>query len=246
MADRYYVETPLASGKATLAGAEAHHLTHVMRAKPGTEVVLFDGLGFEAAAQVESLGRSRVELRIHTIGEVDRESEIELTLGVALPKGDRRRWLVEKAVELGVQRLVPLKLQRGVAISTAGARDRMRRTVIESCKQCGRNRLMEIAVPLDWPHFVASDAVDHRWIAHPGGENLSSLARLLIAPNDAANDRPRTCMMAIGPEGGFSDKEISLAVSSGWRIVDLGPRILRVETAAALLAAVVGIAGSSD
>ena len=65
MADRYYVETPLASGKATLAGAEAHHLTHVMRAKPGTEVVLFDGLGIEAAAQVETLGRSRVELRIH-------------------------------------------------------------------------------------------------------------------------------------------------------------------------------------
>ncbi len=108
MSERYFVESPITSDRAVLSGAEAHHLLHVMRATRGSAVTLFDGTGWEFEAVVESTKRSEVELSIVARREVNREAAIELTLGVALPKGDRQKWLVEKATELGVARLVPL------------------------------------------------------------------------------------------------------------------------------------------
>ena len=114
-ADRYFVETPIGKTGAVLAGPEAHHLIHVMRAKPGVRVVLFDGSGAKFAGEVKRVGRAEVELAIHAREEIDRELPIELTLGVACPKGDRQKWLVEKAVELGVTRLVPLATAQSVA-----------------------------------------------------------------------------------------------------------------------------------
>lgn len=112
MADRYFVETSITGEQATLAAAEAHHLAHVMRAKPGTEVTPFDGSGAEFAARVERVGRSEIELSVLERWKVDREVAIPLTLAAALPKGDRTRWLIEKAVELGVTRFVPLETER--------------------------------------------------------------------------------------------------------------------------------------
>lgn len=115
MSDRYFVESPVASDRAVLTGAEAHHLLHVMRAKAGTRVTLFDGSGWEFDAVVQRTGRNEVELAIAGRQEIDREARIAVTLGVALPKGERQRWLVEKAVELGVTRIVPLRTCRAVA-----------------------------------------------------------------------------------------------------------------------------------
>ena len=89
------------SGTATVSGDEAHHLIHVMRAKSGTTVTLFSGDGMEYDAKVESVGRNTVRLMILSQRHVDRELAVELTLAVALPKGDRQKWLVEKAVEIG-------------------------------------------------------------------------------------------------------------------------------------------------
>ena len=101
---------------------------------------------------------------------VNRELPFDLTLGVALPKGDRQKWLVEKAVELGVTRIVPLRTRRGVAQPVEQALVRLRRAVIEASKQCGRNRLLQIDQPRAWPDFVA-DAADApcRLLAHPEG-----------------------------------------------------------------------------
>ena len=168
MSDRYFVESPVASDRAVLAGAEAHHLLHVMRAKAGTRVTLFDGSGWQFDAVVERTGRSEVELAIAGRQEIDREAPIAVTLGVALPKGDRQKWLVEKVVELGVARLVPLETERGVAQPVENALERLRRGVIEASKQCGRNRLMEIAEPKAWRAFLAENAAAAcRLVAHP-------------------------------------------------------------------------------
>ena len=109
MPDRFFHDPPLALGPVLLAGPEAHHLIHVLRAKPGLEVVLFDGSGAEYAARVERIERSAVALSVWERREIDREAPLRITLGVALPKGDRQKWLVEKATELGVLRLVPLE-----------------------------------------------------------------------------------------------------------------------------------------
>ena len=242
MPDRYFIESPVVSECAILAGAEAHHLLHVMRAKAGTRVTLFDGSGWQFDAIVQRTGRNEVELSITGRQEIDREPPIAVTLGVALPKGDRQKWLVEKVVELGVARLVPLETERGVAQPAEKALERLRRGVIEASKQCGRNRLMEIAEPKVWRKFLAENGnAACRLLAHPRQECGES-------PQRRPGDQRRLCepgarpaagysaALAVGPEGGFTAEEVALAVAGGWQAVDLGPRILRVETAAVALA----------
>jgi 16S rRNA (uracil1498-N3)-methyltransferase len=226
MSERYFVDSPITSDRAVLTGAEAHHLLHVMRAVRGATVTLFDGSGWEFEAVVDSLKRSAVELSITARNEINREAATALTLGVALPKGDRQKWLVEKATELGVARLVPLETARAVAQPSENALDRLRRAVIEASKQCGRNRLMEIAAPLTWDEFLAANnEAACRLVAHPG------------ANKPLSSNEQTTIVVAVGPEGGFTADEMTLANSRGWQLIGLGPRTLRVETAALALAA---------
>jgi 16S rRNA (uracil1498-N3)-methyltransferase len=234
MADRYFVQSPITGQHATLAGAEAHHLAHVMRARPGTEVVLFDGSGAEFTARVVEAGRSSIELAVIARRLVDRELPLPITLGAALPKGDRQRWLVEKAVELGVARLVPLDTERGVAGPAASALARLRRAVIEASKQCGRNRLMEIAPPEPLGAFAAAAAEGAcRLLAHPGGVPVDRA----LAEHARAARQSLQIRLAVGPEGGLTGGEVNQFVACGWQAVDLGPVILRVETAALVLCA---------
>jgi 16S rRNA (uracil1498-N3)-methyltransferase len=235
MSRRCYSETPIDGPRATLTGGEAHHLLHVLRATPGTAVTLFDGSGREFEAEVAKCGRSSVDLVILSEHAVSRELPFELTLAVALPKGDRQRWLIEKAMELGVTRLVPLVTERSIATAEKHAGEKLGRYVIEASKQCGRNRLMQIAEPLAWHEWLqsanddtaASSPSARRWIAHPGGR--------ILAAADLA--QPISTAIAIGPEGGLTEAEIDAATAAGWDLIGLGPRILRIETAAISLAA---------
>jgi 16S rRNA (uracil1498-N3)-methyltransferase len=220
--------------QAVLMGAEAHHLAHVMRAKPGTEVKLFDGSWVEYLARIERIGRGEVRLSVLSREAIDRELPYRLTLAVSLPKGDRQRWLIEKAVELGVTELVPLRTARSVAQPVEQVRARLRRHVVEASKQCGRNRLMEIADPADWLAFVAATRdVPLRWLAHPGSPAIRPAGRQ--PPTGGPPDRP--ICLAVGPEGGWTPEEVAAAVDAGWRCVGLGARILRIETAAVYLIA---------
>jgi 16S rRNA (uracil1498-N3)-methyltransferase len=237
--DRFFHPSLDRQDSVSLEAAEAHHLIHVMRAAPGTEVVLFDGSGAEFLARVERIERSAVRLAIVQRREVDRELPCDLTLGVALPKGDRQRWLIEKATELGVTRVVPLITTRGVAQPTVEALRRLKRAVIEASKQCGRNRLMQIDEPRAWDGFIQdtrsggkeTNQSIARLVAHPGGVSLA----------DCRCDVSKTVtfVVAVGPEGGLTEEECRRAADAGWQLVNLGPRILRVETAAiALIAAI--------
>jgi 16S rRNA (uracil1498-N3)-methyltransferase len=242
MSERFFSSEPILSEHVTLDGAEAHHLIHVMRAGAGASVILFDDSGAEFTAQIEKAGRSAVELRIIARHLVDRELRFELSVGVALPKGDRQKWLFEKLTELGVTTVIPLETQRGVAQPNAAALGRLCRYVIEAAKQCGRNRLMKIATPRTWSDWVlpaeASNKapVERRLLAHPRGKPLSQVDLSV----------PLSTQLAIGPEGGFTETEIELAASNGWQLVDLGPRILRVETAAVALVAAMALIGSAE
>jgi 16S rRNA (uracil1498-N3)-methyltransferase len=244
MSQRYFVETPITADRAVLTGPEAHHLVHVMRLPAGAAVTLFDGSGCEFAARVRQVRHAEVELDILARAEVDRELPRLLILGVALPKGDRQKWLVEKAVELGVGRLVPLETARCVARPTGQTLARLRRTVIEASKQCGRNRLLETAAPQGWAEFVAAaDGNSLRLFAHPHGASATAVSAVRAmawgkgtADTAVALAAP-AAILGVGPEGGFTDEEVAAAVAAGWRQVDLGPRILRVETAALALAA---------
>lgn len=233
MSERFFSEIPLTAGQAsTLSGAEARHAQQVMRLVVGDRVTLFDGSGDEFVAQICGAKRGELALQVLERRAIDREAARRLTLGVALPKGERQRWLVEKAVELGVARLAPLDVERGVAEATSAAVERMRRGVVEASKQCGRNRLMEIAAPQSLADFLAAAPTEG--------------ARLLAHPGDTA-EHPRAgrateVWAACGPEGGFTEAEVARALAAGWTRISLGPRILRVETAALALAAL-AIAG---
>lgn len=237
MPDRYYTHAtiswaPEGAPPVTLGGSEAHHLIHVMRARPGDCVVLFDGSGAEFPSRVARVGRAEVELTVLERHEIDRELPRPVVLGVSLPKGDRQRWLVEKAVELGVAELVPLVTMRSVAQPVRQALDRLRRATVEASKQCGRNRLMRIAEPVAWPEFIeATRGEPLRLLAQPG-----SRGPLCDLPTSA--DR---VLAAVGPEGGFAAEEVTMAEAAGWRPVDLGPRTMRVETAALVLAVLAGV-----
>jgi 16S rRNA (uracil1498-N3)-methyltransferase len=236
MSDRYFVEPRINGPTVVLRDAEAHHLTHVMRAKPGQQVLLFDGSGDEFTARVERIGRSEVDLQIIERRAANRESLTPLTVAVALPKLDRQRWLVEKAVELGVTRLLPLATTRSSERASESGMTRLRRAVVEASKQCGRNHLMEIGEPQSVDEFLRAASPDAlRLIAHPRSKPCREVLEDVLRKSGL----PGGVVVAVGPEGGFTAAEVDTATAAGWQAVGLGPRILRIETAALALVALI-------
>lgn len=201
-------------------------MRHVMRLGVGDSIIVFDGSGNDFAAQIQALGKNEVHLALGKAERVERELTGELTVAASLPKGDRQRFLIEKLVELGTTAFVPLMTHRGVAQPTDSARQRLKRTVIEASKQSGRSCLMRIDPPLDADTFFARAAQQTKLIASFGGRPLHGTAWT------------SSVTVAVGPEGGFTSAEFDSAIACGWKTVSLGPRVLRVETAATLLAAV--------
>ncbi|HUE69967.1 MAG TPA: RsmE family RNA methyltransferase [Pirellulaceae bacterium] len=244
MSERFFVESPTVGERALLEGDEARHLSRVMRAAVGDEVLLFDGNGAEFLARISAIRKSAIELAIVERRPIDRELPFNMTLAVALPKGERQKWLVEKATELGVTRLVPLITERGVAQPVESALARLRRAVVEASKQCGRNRLMEIGEPAALiVQSPKSKAQSQETVAlSPGSCPLAPGSLRLIAdpsgkPLGTIERGTGDVIAAVGPEGGFTPGELAAAVECGWQPVSLGKSILRVETAALAIAA---------
>jgi 16S rRNA (uracil1498-N3)-methyltransferase len=222
MADRFYSEVPLSCGEFVLEGPEAHHLGTVLRVATGTRVVLFDGCGAEWPATVIVAGKKRITLAVEEAVPANRERQAPLTIAAAMPKGDRGDMMVEKLVELGVTAFLPLVCERSVVVPKPARIETLRRLVVEASKQCGRNVLMQVHEPVKWTTF-AKTVPQPGWILHPG---------------EAARPTDPPSLVAIGPEGGFTDAEASMP---GWQAVTLGERILRIETAAIAIAAITSL-----
>jgi len=229
---RFYLPATLDVATVELTGPEAHHLRNVLRLEPGSGVELFDGMGTTASARIETVSKRNVTLSI-----LDRYTEINelpapLILATAVPKGERFRWLIEKATELGVSQLIPLNTERSVVSPGEAKLEKMRAVVIAACKQSRRSRLMEIAEPLNLSDCVKSiEAESQLFVAHPGGSKWEA--------DQVTGDSP--CIVLIGPEGGFSETELEQLPISAIR-VDLGSRILRIETAALAMVSLCGMA----
>lgn len=231
MTERFHVNSALSPGPLVIRGPEAHHLGAVCRVRPGDLVCLFNGDGAEYPARVVEVSRRDVTVELFPPQRPERELPIDLHIAAALPKGDRAAFLVEKLTELGVQVLHLLDTSRTVVHPREAKVERLQRHVIEASKQCGRNVLMEVRPPRPWLEFVHDPALPReRLLAHVAAQGQ--------AP--AGPDRAAAVVAAVGPEGGFTDEEVERAVQAGWRVVGLGPRILRVETAALVLAARLG------
>lgn len=228
MSDRFYAPQPLDAESVELTGSEAHHLARVLRKQPGDRVVLFDGAGIEATAEVSQVTKDRAELRVLETRVRTSSQENFLTMATAVPKGDRFRWLVEKATELGVRRLVPLETERSIVAPGAGKLQKMRNTVIAASKQAQRSRLMEIDEPVAWEAFLRDKcSTSAVFVAHPTGTSLE------VATDESGGPPKVVC---VGPEGGFTEEEIAVATEAGAKLVHLGPHVLRTETAAIALA----------
>ena len=229
MSERFFLASAPRSGRAVLAGEEARHLVRVLRARVGDGLRVFDGRGTEWPARVAAVGRDAVDLELGAPLPQAPAPARALVLGVALPKGERQKWLVEKLTELGVARLVPLVTARGVAEATPAALERLRRGVIEACKQCGRNTLMEIGEPIDVAAACAA--------ARAAGSRVILCAPGGPPPAVAVAGGCTTVLALVGPEGGFTAAETAAAVEAGAVPAGLGSHVLRVETAAVAIAA---------
>jgi len=224
MSERFYVNSPLAPGSVVLSGAEAYHLAAVCRARPGDVVCLFNGDGAEYPAVVSAVAKKQVSLEVTAKQSPIRERPFRLEIAASLPKGDRADFLIEKLTELGVTRFVPLRTERSVVHPRTTKLERLERAVIEASKQCGRNVLMQIEALSEWADYAQLATLPaNRFLAHPAGGS----------PGKVTGD----VVFAVGPEGGFTDEEVAIAQAASWKIVGLGPRTLRVETAAIALAA---------
>jgi len=233
MSERFFLTAPPHDGRATLQDDEARHLVRVVRAKIGDMIVVFDGKGCHWSARVSEIKRNEVLLDVDALPSDACWTGPELWLAIALPKGDRQKWMVEKLTELGVARLIPLETLRGVAEATDNSQARMERVVIEACKQSGRNTLMKIAKSHSLLALLDSLPSGARLlIADPGGTLPAADQATLPAGQTLA-----PIIALIGPEGGFTQAELAIADRAGARRVSLGSHILRIETAAIALAA---------
>ncbi len=208
----------------TLADDEAHHLARVLRLPAGAQVFAFDGCGQEYACKISQAGKRTAELTIIEQLTNTVESPLNLTLAVALLKGDKFDWVVQKATELGVTRIVPL-LTEHCDIRQLKAEhklQRWQRIALEALKQCGRRQLVEFAEPQIWLKFCAAETSNLKLIlSERGGQRLK----------DVAPTTDSACV-AVASEGGWSEAELEVAAQHGFVPVHLGTRVLRAETAA--------------
>lgn len=218
---RLYVAPPLGAGsRVDLDAGQANYLGNVMRLKQGDQLLLFDGTSGEWLAEVADAGKKRMVLAV--IEPTRRQESVpDLWLAFAPVKKGRVDWLVEKAVELGVARLLPVITQRTIVDKLN--LERMRAHIVEAAEQCGRTALAAIGEPVKLDAFLkARDAGRILYFADESGGN---------AANSAFSAGP--ALILTGPEGGFTPEEAAaIRAAPNARAITLGPRILRAETAA--------------
>ena len=226
-APRFFVPDALSSPadrEMTLPEAVAHHATRVVRLAVGDALTLFDGTGGEYPATLVRADREGAIVRVGPRLDVERESPLVVTLAQAIAANDAMDYAIRKAVELGATAIQPLVTERSAPLP-AGERGgrrlaHWRGVVVAACEQCGRNRIPAVAPPLALASWLAA------WKS----------VGLLLAPEAAtpfASLRPAAPIaLAVGPEGGFTEREVVAARAAGFNCVSLGPRVLRTETAA--------------
>ncbi len=209
----------------TLVDDELHHLTRVLHHKVGDRVTVVDGAGV-AAVDSEIIAIDRDGARVRILKKVRRYGEpyVHLTLAQAVPKGSRFDWLIEKATEIGVSEFMPLLCERGEVEAGAGKIERWRRLALAAMKQSCRSFCPVVNAPLSFEAICRQGRDYHlRLLAHEGSDDALRHA--------GATPPPRRVLLAIGPEGGFTDTELQRAKDSNFQLLSLGPRRLRAETA---------------
>jgi len=238
-APRFYCAPALTAGQTVTLPPEAfHHAVRVRRLRVGDELVLFSGDGREATGTLTAITRDAADAAISTVLAIDRESPLHVTLLQGLSAGDRMDYTLQKAVELGVNAIVPVATQRSVVRLDRERADKRqahwRQILIGACEQSGRNRIPEILPVVSLPVALAGVTAAQCFVlSFAGGARV----RELEAPAGPI-------ALLAGPEGGLTADEERAARAAGFAPLSLGPRVLRTETAAvAALAAMQAVWG---
>ncbi len=212
-----------------LSPEETRHLRDVLRLRGGEKIHIFDGEGNEFLCGIEKTEKREIVLKIiENVIPSAPESNLDLTLAAAVLKGEKFDLVVQKAAELGVTKFVPVQTKRAdVKIKDGGKKtERWRKIALEAAKQSGRAKLMRIEKPLDFEQFIESAEGQKVLFAEKSGESFSKI------------EETKKITAVIGSEGGWEESEIDLARKNDFQIITLGGRILRAETAAISIAAV--------
>jgi 16S rRNA (uracil1498-N3)-methyltransferase len=258
---RVHVDAPLRSGqRLTIEGSAGNHIARVLRLRADDCLTLFNGQGGEYGGSIEEIRRDTVLVSVLEHREFERESPFQLVLAQGISRADRMDWVVQKATELGVYRIVPIFTERSVVHldgkQAAKKVQHWRSIVIAACEQSGRNRVPQIDQPIGFYELLQQrdppqdrDALqqprrredDLLQQPRPGKDDSlhqpAEAARLLLSPTAELRladipQGPPGATVLIGPEGGLADIEQEAAIKSGYTPVRLGPRVLRTETAA--------------
>ena len=225
---RIHVDAVLAVGiSVALPEAAAIHLLRVLRLQAGDACVLFNGDGCDYSARITAIDRRQVRVEVESMQSLDNESPLRIVLLQALARGDKMDWILQKATELGVYAIMPVMSERSevkLDAERSGKRaSHWRNVIVSACEQSGRATVPSIAI---------ASSLEQALKVLPEGSQ-----RLLLAPSaprglgGLAVSRHCLQVLAIGPEGGWSARDIMLLTSAGFAEVRLGPRILRTETA---------------
>lgn len=210
-----------------LESQAALHVTRVLRLKPGAEMIVFNGKGGEYGARLHQIERTRAWVDITAFEARDIESPLDICLIQGISRGERMDYTIQKAVELGVQKIVPVSTERSVVQLNEERKARRHRhwqgVIISACEQCGRTRIPALEYAQDFRDFL--------------GNYISDALKLTLQPDaerslSAMRWQQQGIDLLIGPEGGLSEQELELAAQLGFNGIRLGPRILRTETAA--------------
>jgi len=230
---RIYVDGDLAPNTTvTIEGGKHHHLRNVLRLKAADAVILFNGQGGEYGAEVQAISKQATQITTLTYDPINRESPLHICLLQGILKRDAMINALQRATELGVSKIIPVQTQHlsEKRVQLAGRWEAWQAVIEQSSEQCGRTQLPELAPLTRYTEAVSMTQnadFDLQLLAHLGAPESRT----------PPATTPKRIAVAIGPEGGFSDAEVTLAEANGFRAYTLGARILRAETAPAALLA---------
>lgn len=208
----------------SLAEPQSHYVSKVLRMQVGRELILFNGEGGEYTAEISAVSKKHVEVLVKDFFPENRESPLHLELAIGVSRGERMDWVLQKATELGVTKIIPLVTER-TEVKLGAERgdkkmDHWQQIIISACEQCQRNLLPELTEPTKFSEWIARCESELKFVLHHRDSQK--------LPHD---QKPKSVALLIGPEGGLDDDEIAQAISHKFSPLTLGPRVLRTETA---------------
>lgn len=214
--------------KVFISGDDAHHISKVLRLKEDDEIIVCDKAGTDYLCSIKTIEKDMVQAWILKKEIASSEPPIEITLYQGVPKGDKLETVIQKCVELGAVRIVPVAMKRSVAVikDKEKKKERMQRIALEASKQCQRSKVPEVMEVMSFKEAISHAQKNDLKLLPYEAEDEKKLKDILLE-----NKNSKTIAVFIGPEGGFDDEEIKIAGENGFATVTLGPRIMRTETA---------------